>query len=238
MKVILKFAMLAVLYTINNNLITHIQVFMDPASFQLLNNLKIVSTAICFRIVMKKELSNRKWAAITLLFLAGLVNSIGGLTTDQKSPRDMFVTVTGLVLVVIYCSISAIAGVFTELMLKQSMNTSVHVQNLYLYSFGLLINWTMMLVNVYKSDFDAHASVFQGFTYWTWFIVLTQASNGVLISIVMKFRSNLSRLFIMGAAMVMTSVMSYLVFGYHLNVSFSLASVCVFVALYLNHYDA
>ncbi|CAB4007108.1 probable UDP-sugar transporter SLC35A4, partial [Paramuricea clavata] len=52
-KQFMMFSVPAILYTVNNNLVVHIQAYVDPASFQVLSNLKIVITVILYRIILK-----------------------------------------------------------------------------------------------------------------------------------------------------------------------------------------
>ncbi|KAK3710034.1 hypothetical protein QZH41_012427, partial [Actinostola sp. cb2023] len=50
----LAFSVPAVLYCINNNIVVHIQLFLDPASFQVMSNLKITTTAILYWLFIKR----------------------------------------------------------------------------------------------------------------------------------------------------------------------------------------
>ncbi|KAK2153327.1 hypothetical protein LSH36_300g01030 [Paralvinella palmiformis] len=43
-----------ILYFINNNLSIHLQEEMDPATYQILSNLKILSTALLYRVIIKR----------------------------------------------------------------------------------------------------------------------------------------------------------------------------------------
>lgn len=52
--IIAPFAVPAILYTVTNNLGIVVQMEMDPATYQVLGNFKILSTAILFRIVIKR----------------------------------------------------------------------------------------------------------------------------------------------------------------------------------------
>ena len=73
----LPYAIPGILYFLNNNLAVHMQLHMDPASYQMLSNFKIVTTAILYRLIIKQKLSRQQWFAITLLFLGGFIYSIG-----------------------------------------------------------------------------------------------------------------------------------------------------------------
>ena len=73
----LPYSIPGLLYFINNNLAVHMQLYMDPASYQILSNFKIVTTAILYRIIIKKKLSRQQWLAVSLLFFGGFFYSIG-----------------------------------------------------------------------------------------------------------------------------------------------------------------
>ena len=77
----LPYAIPGILYFINNNLAVHIQLQMDPASYQILSNFKIVTTAILYRIIIKQKLTRKQWFAISLLFFSGLFYSLGKLAS-------------------------------------------------------------------------------------------------------------------------------------------------------------
>ncbi|XP_033109448.1 probable UDP-sugar transporter protein SLC35A4 [Anneissia japonica] len=116
----LLFSVPALLYCLNNNFVVHIQLYMDPASFQVLSNLKTVSTALLYRLIIRRRLSSKQWLAIVLLMLAGVANSYGGLHS-QEDTTNMKIQISGrgLALMTLYCTISGLAGVYTEYILKK-----------------------------------------------------------------------------------------------------------------------
>lgn len=80
----LPYSIPGVLYFLNNNLAVHMQLHMDPASYQILSNFKIMTTAILYRLIIKHKLSNQQWFALSLLFLGGLTFSIGKQRTRDS----------------------------------------------------------------------------------------------------------------------------------------------------------
>ncbi|XP_035657953.1 probable UDP-sugar transporter protein SLC35A4 [Branchiostoma floridae] len=255
------FSVPALLYCINNNIVVHIQLYMDPASFQVLSNLKIAATAVLYRMVMQRPLnlqtcslpealdvvppcSNRRlswiqWSALALLTIAGISNSYGGLmnagTVDEyDTSSKVHVTMWGLVLVLTYCAISGTSGVYTEFILKRQPQLSLHVQNILLYIFGAVLNLFVFLGSSWSST-DGTADFFAGYTVITWVIILTQAGNGLIISAVMKHASNITRLFIISCAMLVTTVASMVLFSLELNLYFCFSFVLVIVAMVLYH---
>lgn len=77
----LPYSIPGILYFINNNLAVHMQLQMDPASYQILANFKIFTTAILYRLIMKQKLSRKKWFALSLLFFGGVAYSLGRITS-------------------------------------------------------------------------------------------------------------------------------------------------------------
>ena len=53
------------------------QLYMDPASYQILANFKILTTAILYRLIIKQKLKRQQWFALSLLFAGGVAYSIG-----------------------------------------------------------------------------------------------------------------------------------------------------------------
>lgn len=76
-----------VLYFVNNNLAVHMQLQMDPASYQILSHFKIASTAILYRLIIKQKLSYRQWFAVSLLFSGSLFYSLGMFLFSNRSSR-------------------------------------------------------------------------------------------------------------------------------------------------------
>lgn len=73
----LPYSIPGILYFITNNLAVHIQLYMDPASYQILANFKILTTAILYRLIIKQKLTRQQWFALLLLFFGGLSYSLG-----------------------------------------------------------------------------------------------------------------------------------------------------------------
>lgn len=221
------YALPAILYGTNNNLVVHMQHFMDPSSFQVLSNLKIVSTAVMYSIFLRQNLSSRKWLALFLLTVAGVFYSYGGIQDlEQQSDTHLYISLQGLLLMVIYCLISGLSAVYTEATLK-TQKLPLNLQNIFLYSFGILVNFLVHLTGNHSSGF------LDGFSVWVWVIIVSQALNGLIMSAVMKHSSNLTRLFIISFSMLVNGLLSYLLFQLQLTLLFFLAVVLIGFAIYL-----
>jgi hypothetical protein len=73
----LPYSIPSLLYFITNNLAVHMQLHMDPTSYQILSNFKIITTAILYRLIIKQKLTRQQWFALSLLSFGGLSYSLG-----------------------------------------------------------------------------------------------------------------------------------------------------------------
>ncbi|XP_075712397.1 putative UDP-sugar transporter protein SLC35A4 [Rhinoderma darwinii] len=221
------YALPAILYGTNNNLVVHMQHYMDPSSFQVLSNLKIVSTAVMYSVFLHKNLSTRKWLALSLLAVAGVFYSYGGIQDleEQSTDAHLYISLQGLLLMVIYCLISGLSAVYTEVTLK-TQKIPLNLQNVFLYSFGIIVNFLVHLTGSHSSGF------LDGFSIWVLVIIVSQALNGLIMSAVMKYSSNLTRLFIISFSMLVNGLLSYLLFQLQLTLLFFLAVLLIGLAVY------
>ncbi|PAA58036.1 hypothetical protein BOX15_Mlig007964g1, partial [Macrostomum lignano] len=227
----------ALLYALNNNLAVYIQLQMDPATYQVLGNLKILTTAVLFRLIIKKPLSQIQWASLFVLFAAGVSNSWGGLQRSTGAPdinkaSTLHITPLGLFMISAYCTVSGLAGVYTEYVLKKQPALNINMQNALLYVFGVAVNLLTFVVQA-RGRSDSSFDLFRGFTFLTWVLILSQAIGGMIMGVIMKFASNISKLFLVSAAMVLTTILSVLIFHLQLNIYFFLSLVFVVVAQYM-----
>lgn len=250
------YAVPAVIYAINNNLVYYVQLHMDPASFQILGNMKIATTALLYRVIMKKKIGAVQSLALVLLIFAGIFNSIGGSLNKKISANTedeilgvldgeldagtLHVSLIGLVLILIYSSLSGLAGVYTEYILKQSSDLPLSLQNILLYVFGVGINGGSYFVQALSFEHenagtvDINAShLFSGYTTLTWIMILTQTINGLIMSVIFKHSNNIARLFLVSSSMVVTTVVSVFLFHLSLNAYFCVAFLLVMTALFL-----
>ena len=103
--------------------------------------------------------------------------------------------------------LSAFAGVYSELLLKKDGNShSIHLQNMMLYSWGVLFN-AMYVFFINGQEIAANGGLLQGYTPMVWLLIVNNALIGLAISAILKFANNLVRVFAHTAAMMVTMIL-------------------------------
>uniref|UniRef100_A0A8C5M3E7 Solute carrier family 35 member A4 n=1 Tax=Leptobrachium leishanense TaxID=445787 RepID=A0A8C5M3E7_9ANUR len=222
------YALPAFFYCVNNNLVVHMQHFMDPSSFQVLSNLKIVSTAFLYSYFLRQKLSIKKWLALLLLMAAGVFYSYGGIQDleEVSSQSLLYITLPGLLLMMLYCLLSGLSAVYTEMTLKKQ-DLPLNLQNIFLYVFGVAMNLITHVTSSPRNRF------FEGFSLWVWVIIISQALNGLIMSAIMKHSSNITRLFVISFSMLANGLLSLIILELQLSALFFSAVVLIGLAVYL-----
>ncbi|KAG7517157.1 putative UDP-sugar transporter protein SLC35A4 [Solea senegalensis] len=226
------YAVPAMLYALNNNLIVNMQAYMDPSSYQVLSNLKIATTALLYSVCLGKRLRVAQWLGLGLLTGAGVCHSYSTLDFgDLEKPEvqegtRLHITAWGLFLVLIYCCVSGLAAVYTEKVLK-SQKLPLSLQNLYLYVFGVAINGLSFF------SVASEKSFLEGYSVLVWVIIAGQAANGLLMSVVLKHGNGITRLFVISCSMLVNALMSWAALGLQLTYYFPLPVSMIGLAAYL-----
>ncbi|CAK6956557.1 probable UDP-sugar transporter protein SLC35A4 [Scomber scombrus] len=227
------YAVPAILYALNNNLVVVMQDYMDPSSYQVLSNLKIASTALLYSFCLGKRLRRGQWLALGLLMGAGVCHSYSSLDLGdpdrdevEQGPR-LHITAWGLFLVLVYCFVSGLAAVYTERVLK-SQKLPLSLQNLYLYMFGVAINGLSSF-----SAVTSEKTFLEGYSGVVWAIIAGQAANGLLMSVVLKHGSGITRLFVISCSMLVNALLSWAILGLQLTPFFLLPVSMIGLAAYL-----
>lgn len=107
-------------------------------------------------------------------------------------------------------TVPSAASVLNEKGLKRHMDTSVHLQNFFLYFYGMLFNLCGVLVMCLVRH-QSFASIFEHQTWVTYTLVVNNALQGILSSFFYKVRGCLLRSVLVAAFGFLLSVQSFLV---------------------------
>lgn len=221
----------SILYAVNNNLDMAINLYMDPASEQVLSQMKIFTTALLWWLVFRRGLEKRKWAALVLLTLG---SSCAAWPSPGKT-KTMWVTSWGILLEACYVTISAIAGVYTEYVQKKQ-DYSVHLQNAILYIFGITVNVFLMMRE--GKELFPPSKLIRGYNKVTWLMVANYACMGLCMAQVVKRLDNIHKLMMGGASMWTSAALTAVLFGLQPTLMFCIGLVLVTAALMMFHWPS
>eukprot|EP01114_Cavostelium_apophysatum_P021051 TRINITY_DN7235_c0_g1_i1.p1 TRINITY_DN7235_c0_g1~~TRINITY_DN7235_c0_g1_i1.p1 ORF type:complete len:318 (-),score=48.07 TRINITY_DN7235_c0_g1_i1:77-1030(-) len=202
----LMYSLPAVIYFIQNNLVFVALNYVDAATYQVLVNLKIITTGILFRFVLQRYLSSLQWSALVLLMI-GCATSQLSLSCDAES---LFaVPPIGIAICVTLSVLSAAAGIATEWIMKNSSlkTDPLQRQNLHLYFFGIIFNGIG-----YIAERDPQRGFFDGYSPSTFLVVLSYTLTGFFVALIMKHADNMVKIYSVAVSMVLTMLISSAIF--------------------------
>ncbi|XP_028056754.1 CMP-sialic acid transporter 1-like isoform X1 [Camellia sinensis] len=224
----------SIIYVIHNNVQFATLTFVDPSTYQIMGNLKIVTTGILFRMFLKRKLSNLQWMAIVLLAVGTTTSQAKGC--GEASCDSLFSSpIQGYMLGILSACLSALAGVYTEFLMKKN-NDSLYWQNVQLYTFGAIFNMARLLLDDFRGGFHRGPwwqRLFNGYSITTWMVVLNLGSTGLLVSWLMKYADNIVKVYSTSMAMLLTMVLSTLLFTFRPTLQLFLGIIICMMSLHL-----
>lgn len=112
--------------------------FLDPATFGILYHMRIVFTLVLYERLMHLRLGRNHWVAMGCILLGCFIKEIPTLAaySVESSRGASWPRVWGALVVLFTGQIVAFGAVYNEKLLKKPL--SLNVQNIGMYSFGLL----------------------------------------------------------------------------------------------------
>eukprot|EP00755_Sulcionema_specki_P020431 Sspe_Gene.71921::Locus_42755_Transcript_1_1_Confidence_1.000_Length_1250::g.71921::m.71921/K15272/SLC35A1_2_3; solute carrier family 35 (UDP-sugar transporter), member A1/2/3 len=228
----LKLLVPAALYTLQNNLQYVAASHLDPAIFQVLYQLKLVTTALLTVMMLDRRISAVRWVAVLLLTAGCAMVQVSNLsvTTARNDSNQLL----GCAAVVLACCTSAFAGVYLEKIVKQT-KPSVWVRNIQMASFGLVIGAAGMF---YKDrEVLVMHGMLVGFDWMVWVVVALQSFGGLLTAVVVKYADNVKKGFATGLAIIVSCLASVYLFGFVITVPYAVGAFLVFTSVVLYSID-
>ena len=199
----------ACLYTLQSNLLFIAVSNLDAVTYQVLYQLKILTTAIFSVVLLRRRLHMVQWlsllvllAGVALVQVSGLKSADGDIVTAATGNMT-----TGLVAVTVACCSSGFAGVYFEKVLKES-EVSLWVRNVQLALIGIVAG----LGGVWYSDAEKIAAhgFFHGYSPVVWSVIALQALGGIMVALVVKYADSVLKGFSMAFSIVASCLVSYL----------------------------
>lgn len=215
---------------------------LDAATFQVTYQMKILTTAAFSVLLLRKKLSQNQW--LSLFFLAvgvGVVQIQASRSSDGVSASDSTAllemnAMRGFLAVVAACFTSGLAGVYFEMVLKNSQ-TDLWVRNVQLSLFSLLPALAPIIFT--RNASGSHAgegfvsSLFHNFGEWAWATVFVQVLGGLVTAMVIKYSDNILKGFATSLSIVISFLASVALFDFKMSITFVIGSLIVLVATWL-----
>ena len=190
----------ALVYMLGNNLHYVILLHANPASINVIANVRLILLALSYRIVLGRSISiARYWAMVGLLV---------GVVLSQLKPDFTFsVTAFGVVLVLIKCVISVIGGIFSELVFKHHQS-DFYVLSVQMYAWGLFLNAVGLVYETKSPLRDVVQTFFVGFRLIVWLSILISICAGILTGAIMKHLDNIGKVFCTSVASIFLGMLA------------------------------
>lgn len=231
----------ALLYLVQNNLQYVALGYLDPATYVVTYQLKILSTAVMSVLLLKREISPTKWIALALLVMGVSAVQLSAVDTsgDAGSSKGVYSQqFLGLVAVMTTCLLSGLAGVYTELILKMS-SVSLWARNVQLALFSIIAGIVGLAVTDDLSKVREHG-FFDGYNSWVCASIVNNSFGGLLIAVIIKYADNIIKNFATAISIVLTTAISIYALGLAFTFSFCLgvAVVCFSTFLFGGAFDS
>ncbi|KAL3634966.1 CMP-sialic acid transporter 4 [Castilleja foliolosa] len=220
----------AFLYAINNYLKFTMQLYFNPATVKMLSNLKVLVIAVLLRFIMRRKFSIIQCEALGLLLIGITINQLKS-SPDGSTALGLPVSTSAYVYTVIFVTVPSMASVFNEYALKSQYDTSIYLQNLFLYGYGAIFNFLGILGTVIikgPNSFD----IFEGHSKATMLLICNNAAQGILSSFFFKYADTILKKYSSTVATIFTGIASAVMFGHTLTINFMLGISVVFISMH------
>lgn len=244
-----KLSIPALLYVVQNSLQFVAISNLPVATFQVTYQMKILTTAAFSVAMLRKKLSSTKWLALTFLAIGVGIVQIQSTSGHAPARQDMTVgsahdsaplhihimsPLKGFGAVTAACFTSGLAGVYFEMVLKNS-KADLWVRNVQLSLFSLI---PAALPIFWESPFPQSPAGFlsgllRNFGAWAWATVAIQVLGGLITALVIKYSDNIMKGFATSLSIVLSFLASVALFGFRITPSFLIGSTTVLVATWM-----
>ncbi|GLE00133.1 hypothetical protein PINS_up008860 [Pythium insidiosum] len=229
---LLRVSVPALLYFVQNNLQYVAASNLDAAAFQVLYQLKILTTAMFSVLMLRKAILPMQWGAIVLLMAGVALVQLDDTAPSTQTKTAGQSTTLGLVAVLAACMCSGFAGVYFEKILKNAgskaslweRNVQMGLISIVLGALGL---WWHDAEHLQTKGF------FYGYRPVVWAAICTSALGGLLTAVVVKYADNILKAFATSVAIVLSVIMSIFLFDKIPTLQFIVGAVIVNASVYI-----
>mmetsp|Transcript_32023 Transcript_32023/g.76049 ORF Transcript_32023/g.76049 Transcript_32023/m.76049 type:complete len:414 (-) Transcript_32023:83-1324(-) len=217
------------LYLLQNNLLFVAVANLEAAVYQVTAQLKILTTAGFSVLLLGRQLQPYQLFALLVLTAGCVVVSTDAPAPSAKLEKaatgDWGPATVGLVCALLAQCTSGFAGVFCEKMLKGGGGASMVVRNIQLGVPALVFGLAGIMLKDYESI--TQYGFFQGYTNFTWAVIVLHSFGGLLVTVIMKYADNIAKTFAIAVSLVLSSFLSVYLFNFTITSLFFLGGSMV-----------
>mmetsp|Transcript_29139 Transcript_29139/g.65958 ORF Transcript_29139/g.65958 Transcript_29139/m.65958 type:complete len:318 (+) Transcript_29139:77-1030(+) len=194
----------ATIFLVMNVLTVRAARLLQPPVFQLVANLKILFTALSSWAFLSRRMATGQWVSLLLLTVGVTLGQWQSGHHDAKAALTAAPSTLGIALMVLNSSLSACGSVFTEKVLKGSASAelSTFATQVHMATHTLLLGGVALCVRpVTLPPLPSRTGVLA-------LALLTDAVNGMLISVLMRRLDSIVKNFCFGASVFVTAGIS------------------------------
>lgn len=232
---VLKTGVPAMLYLLQNNLQYIAAANIDAPTIAVLNQLKLLSTALFSVALLGRSLSRAQWLALLVL---GAGISIVTLSQVEPAaerlgrPKEAQGSwATGVAAMLVSAGTSGLASAYFEKMLKGS-KASMWARNLQMSMYSVTIG-AVCLVTGGEWAQVLEQGFFGGYSPIVWVTISNNAIGGLLVAMAITYADSIVKNFSTSLAIVLTAILSSIVFGTVVGQLFGLGVGLVIYAVML-----
>ena len=198
----------AFVYACYNNFTYYNLANVDPSTFQIIMQSRLVITALLLYIFCRKIIIIEKWLALILLIIGIIIKNY------QYVHLNDFSVLTSIFF---QASLSSIASVYNEQLYKSDIRTSIYLQNGYLYLFGTIFNMLFSLVSYKQLTINAVRVSNSEWNTITIGIILCNIFVGLSASFIIKYLDSLVKNIYSTLEISLTAILTVIIFKINYN---------------------
>lgn len=206
---------------------------LDVATYQITYQLKILTTAIFAVLILKKQLIRTQWLSL-LLLIAGVAMVQLSDAKESNVNTENQSRVKGFMAAISACVLSGLAGIYFEKILKGS-DVSVWMRNVQLSLLSVPFGIGVIYFK-HSTEISEHGFFF-GYDLFVWYLVVLNATGGLMVAVVIKYADNILKGFACSLAIILTCIVSVFLFGFQLSLQFITGAAFVIGSVFLYGYQ-
>jgi len=230
----LKVCVPSFVYLIQNNLLYVAASNLDVATYQITYQLKILTTAMFAVTMLNKKLIPLQWTSLLILVGGVAMVQLSDVKEQGGSGSEEQSKFVGFSAALTACCLSGFAGVYFEKILKGS-DVSVWMRNVQLALLSIPLGFCTTFLK--DGGKISEHGFFHGYDNFVWFTVLQNALGGLLVAVVVKYADNILKGFACSLAIIITCVASIFIFDFSLSFQFVVGAAMVISSIFLYGYQ-